>query len=157
MFHNLSTVLNAQFMLKKVPDSIPADIRPLWRVSLCLAILKYSRGGTASLKKLQVMAWALMNKRNYDLVLQAIESDIAKKKLIVRYDPALDRALDFAIGENLIEFTSSVRYKISEFGRKLVTETEEEGSSLEKELLFLKENGSKFSEDIIENLLDWNV
>ena len=154
MIQNLSTVLNAEFSLKEIPDSIPADIRPLWRILLCLMILNFSRAGTASLKKLQVLSWILTNCENFDLVMEALENDLAKKKLVVRYDPALDRALDFAIGEGLVEHTSSAKYKLTDKGRKIFKDFKET-EIMAKEMRFVIENGSKFTEATVTNLLNW--
>lgn len=153
---NLQTVLESPFTLKQVPDAIPADIRPLWRFAICLAILNCSRGGTASMKKLQVLSWVVGHKENHEIVLNALESNFNRKNLLIRYDPALDRALDFAIGEKIIEFTSSAKYKISESGRKVFKEIET-GNGLENEIEFLKAHGSKFLEGTIDDLLNWNL
>lgn len=154
MLNSLLKVMDAQFVIREVPDAISADLRPVWRVGLCVVILKHSRASTASLRKLHVMSWSLSKEENFSLIVKALDDDRFKRKLIVRYDPALDRAMDFAVGEKLVNINSSAKYKLTELGERFYKEIEECNSFGKIDLL--KTHASRFSENAIKDLLDWN-
>lgn len=95
---------NTSFTFSNKPIPIPADLRPDWRVALILLLLSNCcRGKKISLKKLHVLNWAVRTNESRCKFLQLITGTVSPDDVLVRYDPGLDRAVDVALGENLVD------------------------------------------------------
>ncbi|MGN7176535.1 hypothetical protein BK139_23105 [Paenibacillus sp. FSL R5-0490] len=96
----LENIHTINFKRKKVPLS--PELRPLYKISLIILILYLSSNKqTASLLKLQLFNWALKNPKRFNRL-----DDIKKGGdfPIIRFDPSLNRALNFAVAEQQLEF-----------------------------------------------------
>ena len=88
--------------------------------------------------------------------------------MIVRYDPSLNRAVEFALAEGLVQrseqpqFDSTsesspapYRIALTAKGRQLVQELLKEDDCLQTEKEFLKEIGRKVTQKQVQSLFTW--
>jgi len=72
--------------------------------------------------------------------------------IIVRFDPVVNRAIKYAIADNLIEQLKNGTFKLTENGKKLIKKVEKE-DIMAREKKFLDELGSKLSNEKVERLM----
>lgn len=116
----LSRLLDAPFTFTERPVPIPAELRPQWRITLVCLIVHACWGKRASWHQLHVMNWATrtaVTRATYERLhqLQAKPDDV-----VVRYDPSLDRAIDLAAGEGLLERRGGETLVLTQAGTRLV-------------------------------------
>jgi hypothetical protein len=116
---NILGLINRPFKFEARPTPIPGDLRPDWRVALILLILAHSRRNTASLEKLNVIGFAARSAPNRQSLLAVAKGELSTKGILIRFEPALMRALDLAIGEGLVQLVRKNRYQLTEKGEKL--------------------------------------
>jgi hypothetical protein len=66
-----------------------------------------------------------------------VEGKVTPDSLLVRFEPSLNRAIDFAIGEGLIRRSSGSQILLSEQGRALAIELSRSESAYQTEKLFI--------------------
>jgi hypothetical protein len=69
-----------------------------------------------------VLSWAVRSKANHDDLLSLVNHALPPDALIVRFDPAVNRAIDLAIGEKLINRVDGSRIELSDSGRGFAKE-----------------------------------
>lgn len=112
-----------------------------------------------SLKKAHVVNWAVRDESTRETFLRMISGDRQLEDIVVRFDPAFNRALDLAAGEGLISMekkTTGLIIELLEAGRQLAATLEEHADCLTVEREFF-ETVRKISEDKIEELLEWEA
>jgi len=145
--------LETSFVFRKRAEPIPGDLRPQYCVSLLLIMLHISsRGARSSFMRLQVLYWTLRAKRNAEALESLVRGNIDPDAVLVRIDPSLNRAVDFARGEGLIRIESGGRIELTQRGadeaENLVGETE----LLKKEKILLKGLGKRLTEGKVNEL-----
>ena len=158
-FEQLVHGIRSDFVFRPRPTSLPPELRPDWRISvLLLILLKTGHANTASLKKLHVISWAIRNAGDRRVFLDILKGNATADALMVRFDPALNRALEFALGEKLVAFerlaSGGLNVSLTEIGRRTALELEKYRDCLQHEKAFLYDVG-KVSEAKIENILNW--
>lgn len=100
------------------PDAVPYNYRISYKVAqLCLIMRICGWGDVCSLVKLHMISFALISHDNMKkLIDYTDESDSVP---VVRFDPAVNRALTFAIGYGLIKRQQNSKFKLTDRGRLL--------------------------------------
>lgn len=142
------------------PNAIPGDLRPEWSISLILLIiLKVGYASKASLEKLHVIYWAARSKDNRGMFLRLIYGSGRPDDMIVRFEPALIRALDFAVGEGLVELkrpkSGGINVNLTDKGRKAATALAALDDCFKEEGQFLNALRGHVSQAKIEQILSW--
>jgi hypothetical protein len=159
-FERLLDGIRADFIFRSRPTSLPPDLRPDWRISVMLLILlKTGRGGTtASLKKLHVISWVIRHASQQKAFLRVLEGSASADSLMIRFDPALNRSLEFALAEKLVAFerlvSGGLNISLTDAGRSGALQLEGHQDCLVEEKIFLEAVG-KISEVKIESILNW--
>src|SRR5262245_35090316 len=110
--------LKSEFVFTRRPAAIPADLRLGWRIGLLVLLLsKCCRAGRTTLARLHVHSWAIRNKANKDNLSAVIAGDIPPDALLVRVEPSLSRAVEFAIGEGLVQRIGGRQIALTAMGR----------------------------------------
>lgn len=123
----------------KRPISIPPEYRPLYKISLIVLILKICcRGEKSNLLKLHLFSWALTSDSNMNEVRGYLESDFQTDFTIWGIEPTLNRALQFAVSENICDLTNGRIYGLTEKGTKFYDQIMQDMELLIKEKDFLK-------------------
>ncbi|BDG10794.1 hypothetical protein AMPC_39070 [Anaeromyxobacter paludicola] len=73
--------------------------------------------------------------------------------MVVRFDPTLNRAMEYAVAEGLVERMSEARVKITDKGRKLARDIDRSTDCLAAERAFLDEIGKSVTDKFVRELL----
>jgi len=144
--------LDVPFDFVERPDPIPATLRPAWRIASLLLCLVQCRGGKANRKQLHVLNWAARNTEARRIFLKVLEGTVSPDEAIVRFDPVLDRAVQFALGEKLV-FQSGDLLVISPMGETLVRAIMQDRECMVDEKDFLRQIGRKLTQSQVEALI----
>lgn len=137
------------------PYPIPVEMRPLWRISLVIVIVKtmLNNNKTINLKKLNVMLWMLIRNQEWDKF---------KKFLIEKNQPApfisSDQAnyiaIELTFKKDLIKFVQDkieTTYLADNFYENMI-----ENNLLRDEINFIESYLSKITFDKIDKMLGKN-
>lgn len=103
----------------KRPIPLPAEYRPMYKIAVIVMILKYNcRNSMSSLLKLHLFSWALGSKENREGLQSYISNNFVTEFSVWGIEPALNRALQIAVAENICEFIKGKNYKLTEKGNK---------------------------------------
>jgi hypothetical protein len=146
---------NFRTAFRKRHFPVPADYRTVYKMGLILLVLdKASSGTKASLSKLHFLIWALKSRRNREFIRGILQSGDTSNVVSWGIEPALNKALQFAIAEGLIDFASD-RYRLAEKGKVWLKEIKADKSLLSEEKVFLQEIGKQnVSEIFVNNLIN---
>lgn len=148
-------LLDVPIKFAKLADPISPQYRPERRVALCLLLIDKSWGGRAGWKALHVLNWAVQSVARVDLVLSLRGPDEVLDRPIVRFEPALDRALDLGVGLGLIQ-RRGLTYELTDRGRAALEQIRESGA-FELEIKALSRIKGKVSGREVEQLLEWRT
>lgn len=118
-----------------------------------LFLRRCCRQERSSLKKLHVLNWAVRNSNTRQTLLDLLEGRLHPDKAIVRFDPAMNRAIEMAQGEGLVEQVSGDRYQITAKGQKLADQALSVPNCLITEKWFIGEIAGKVTETQIDRIL----
>jgi hypothetical protein len=149
-----SEIFRVPYSFARRPVAVAADLRPLWRLgSICL-ILRNCWGASATLRQLHVLNWALRDGENRSVFLSALQ-DAPPVLPIVRIEPSLNRAVNFALGEALIARAAN-RLTLEPKGREFAKRIADTDDLFVQEKAFFAAIGKKVTEKIVERVLWWN-
>lgn len=146
--------LDFPFLFHEQPDPMPAALRPERRIPLLLVLIAKCHGSGASWKVLQLLNWAARDHRNMDLLLSLQEHSDIPDRPVVRFEPALDRAIDLAVGLGLVEQKTSRAFRLTDSGKALVGVVETAGT-FEPEREILSRYPGKMTAAEADRLLEW--
>ncbi len=142
------------------PIPIPADYRPMYKIALLVLILRLCcRAETSTLLKLHLFSWAIASDKNSKKVLDFVKSNFQTDFSIWGIEPALNRALQFAIADNICEVVNGKTYKLTEKGFKFYELINGDKELFDKEKIFLNFIGkSKITDSRINSMSkQWSV
>lgn len=127
------------------PTSLPADIRPFRRIGQILLVLYMSSSkGKSPILKIQFFNTLFAANQNVERFCEAYELDDAIRKIQIRLDPFVNRAISLAIGKGYIKSNGKDGHiELLEKGRKLAQKIaeDEEIFELEKQVLSFTKKG----------------
>lgn len=145
--------------VKKRPIAIPFNYRPLYKVTEILLILLKcceSRKG-CSIEKLHIISNVIKNSDE----LNELEEFILGNNnvlLIIRYDPVINRAIKYAVAENLIKIQKNQLMKLTNEGKKVAEEVNSDNDVFVREKEILDKISVNLTEEKIKSLLlDWRI
>lgn len=142
-----------QFSKRK--SNIPGDLRIVWRLNVLCLILERGRSNKLALEHLHVLWWAIRTGRNRNLFLRWLSGERRPDELLVRFDPSLSVTVDFALGQGLVELTSSRAIKLTVSGLAYAQVANETTQALEVERAFLEELPTNITGRQLQSLLEW--
>lgn len=146
-------LLTDEIVFDAKPDAVPYNYRISYKVAqLCLVISKCCSGRSGcSLIKLHIFSSAL-NTKEYMKVLEDYLHDKIPY-MLVRFEPSVNRAIKYAIADELIIQLKNGTFRLSEKGKKFVIEIEKDKSLLIKEKQYLNEYSKKLTNDKMDILM----
>ncbi len=145
--------LDTPFVFNKRPESIPGDLRPLWRIGLLLLMLYVaSRGKKSSFGRLHVLNWALRSDEGRDALLGMLEGRLVPGTIVVRIEPSLNRAVDFAHGEGLLKKVGGDRIELTSTGEAEAKRLLKQGELFVSEREYLEQVGKKLTETLVTKI-----
>lgn len=150
--------LDTPFLFRPLPEAIPGDLRPMWRIGALLLILHLaSRGGQSSFGRLHVLSWALRDRQHRAMFGRLLAGDVAPDAIVVRIEPALNQAVTLAHAERLIELLDGRKARLTVSGEAAARSLAATESLFEAERGFLTSLGKRVTEKLVrENLLRKN-
>lgn len=142
------------------PIPIPADYRPMYKIALIVLTLRLCcRAETSNLLKLHLFSWALSSDKNISKLRDYVTSNFQTDFSVWSIEPALNRALQYAIAENICEVVNGKNYKLTEKGFKFYQMISSDTELFDKEKSFLNFIGkSKITDSRINAMSNqWNI
>ena len=135
------------------PTAVPYNYRISYKVSqLCLIMQICGWGGSCSLIKLQMISYALFSYRNME---KLIEFTNGKGTIpLVRFDPAVNKALTYAIAYGFIEQQKGNNFKLTFQGAKLAEQIKLVNDLMVKEIYDLNILAKNLTEKKINELVE---
>ena len=139
------------------PDAVPYNYRISYKVTqLCLIMRICGRGDVCSLIKLHMISFALISQDNMRKLVDF--ADGIGSPPIVRFDPAGNRALTYAVGYGLIERQQNSKYKLTDRGKQLAEQIRAVGDLMVMEISDLNSLAKKLTESKVEEIVDrWRI
>ena len=134
------------------PYPVPVEMRPLWRISLVIIIVKtlLLKNKTIDLKKLNVMVWMLIRNKEWEKFKNfLIEKD--QPAPFISSDQANYIAIELTFKKNLIIFNKE-KIETTELADKFYTNILEH-NLFKAEINFIEQYLSKITFDKIEKML----
>lgn len=148
------TVIDIPFRFRRKPMAIAAELRPDWKVMTLLMSLQLSSyAGKSSLKRLHVLNWAIRSKRFGEEFTAILNDPSPLFGFAIRFEPAFSRAIDLAVGHNLITWIGGNRLQISPKGKQFVKTALKDKTLMQQERVFLQTLGKSVTEAIAERVL----
>jgi hypothetical protein len=144
----------------KRPIPIPADYRPMYKIALIVLILRLCcRAETSTLLKLHLFSWALTSESNLLKLRDYVTNNFQTDFSVWGIEPALNRALQFAIAENICEVVNGKNYKLTEKGIRFYELINAENDLFDKEKIFLNFIGkNKITDNRINSISNqWTI
>ena len=144
---------NVPFVFRDQPTAIKGDLRPLWRMCLVVLLMKMCcRGNRTSHAKLHVLNWAMLMESNRSKLLNLTEGNSEPTDVLVRIEPFLNVAVNYAQGEGLIKQENGNRLVLTTRGVRLADKLLEMENIFESEKGFMAILGNKLTEKLVSEL-----
>ena len=139
------------------PDAVPYNYRISYKVAqLCLIMRLCGRGDVCSLIKLHMISYALISQNNMKCLIEFIED--ACEAPIVRFDPAVNRALAYGIAYGLIEQQQNAKYKLTNRGRQFADQIKLDNDLMLMEINDLNMLAKKLTEMKVDEIVErWRI
>ncbi|MEE1082906.1 MAG: hypothetical protein UH850_04105 [Paludibacteraceae bacterium] len=142
---------------KQKPVDIPAEYRPMYQISLVIMILQFCcNNKSAILLKLHLFSWCLYSEENMNTMREFIKSKFKSQTPYWCIDPALNRALQYGVADNIFETETktdqNIRYKLTDKGKLLAKKIEDDAELFVNEKDFLSKTGTKLKDTKITEL-----
>ena len=145
--------LHADIVFDAKPDAVPYSYRISYKVSqLCLIMHICGWGDTCSLIKLQMISFALFSRVNMNKLVAFAAGECSAP--IVRFDPAVNRALTYAIAYGFIEQQRTGKYSLTDCGKQLADQIRIAGDLMVTEISDLNTLAKKLTESKVKELVD---
>ena len=155
MLDPLIPELDVPVIFRHRPLSVPGDLRPAWRISVILLLLrKCCRQGRSSLRRLHVLSWAIKDEQVANALVRAIDGEVPPGTVLVRIEPALNRAVDLARGHGLIQRQSSDRVELTVDGKDFADNILNDKLVLGYEKLFAERIRFSVTEDFVTRMFE---
>ena len=151
---SITVASDQSLRFKRRPMAIAAELRPDWKIGTMLLILHISsRGGKSSLRRLHILNWALRSSKNRTEFEQVREHHQPLFSFRFRFEPALGRAINLAVGEEYVEWVGGNRLQITSKGQRWVKDILKDKSVMQQEREFLERIGKDITEGIATEMI----
>lgn len=146
---------NHDIVFDAKPDAVPYNYRISYKIAqICLIIAKSCWGKSGCLPiKLHMISFALCSKYTMDNLLDFAQNEFISPP-IVRFDPAVNRAVTFAIADGLIFQGNNGKYLLTDKGYSLVSAIDKDTTVLTVEKSDLSALSKKLTDQKIKQLSD---
>ena len=145
--------LSVQFVFRRRPGTVPGDLRPGWRIGLIILLLsECCRSSRTSLTRLHVLNWAIRSPETR-ASLRAMIDGPDGRSLIVRFEPFLNRAVDFGIGEGLLKRAAGGKsIELTNTGKRLAEDLKKAEDAFLAEKQFIASIGQRVTERFVDDM-----
>lgn len=145
-------LLTENIVFDAKPEAVPYNYRISYKVSqVCLIISITCQREGCSLIKLHIISNALNTNEEMKTLLKYLDG--SSLDMIVRFDPAVNRAIKYAIADKLIYQLKNGTFKLTNKGRELVKFINKDSNLMIHEKKQLKSLGNQLTPDRIKELM----
>jgi hypothetical protein len=119
---------------------------------MLLLLVRACRGEKATPEQLHVLNWAVRSTESAESLAAFLEGKVRPEEAIVRFEPALDRAVALARGFELLAWNDRY-WVLTESGRNLLKKVDGQPETLHVEKGLLKQLPSPLSQAAVKKLL----
>lgn len=139
------------------PIQVPYNYRIVYKISqIVLIIGKICKNCGCSIPKLNIITTALASNNSMNELEKyfSIKKDISS---IVRFEPAVIRAINYGLAESLLKVQGNGKIKLSEKGKQLYSEIDSDVDVLVLEKQNLEQIKNKITDDDINEMIkEWS-
>ena len=150
---HLAELFDTGFDFNDRPAPVPADIRADWRAPLLMLIVNSCRGRKASLQQVQAIAEATIFAESREDFLRSFDGEADPAALLIRYDPAVTRAANLAVGLDLLAWQNRSRLGLTAKGQAMLDKILEDDGAFVEEREFLSDLGGSISMSSVNRML----
>jgi hypothetical protein len=96
---------------------------------------------------------AIRTSEDREMLIGLIHREVSPDQIIIRVEPSLNRAVDLACGEGLVERISGNRIRLTEQGRTAAEQLDTWENLFKQEKKFLRDISKYLTEEIVQDLL----
>ena len=145
--------LQCDIIFDAKPDAVPYNYRISYKVSqLCLIMYICGWGTSFSLIKLHMISFALLSRKNMDNLIEF--SDKTRESVVVRFDPAVNRALTYAVAYGFVVQQPNGNYKLTDQGKNFAEQIKLAGDLMVTEIRELTDLSKRLTESRIKELTE---
>ncbi|MBR2950357.1 MAG: hypothetical protein IKC46_10895 [Lachnospiraceae bacterium] len=134
-------------------SAVPYNYRISYKMALICAIIGKCCGKKGcSAIKLQMISAATTNSKAKDDLLGLLDNPFTSKITVVRFDPAISRAINLAMADGMIFRQSNGLYRLKDKGKSLLNAIYKDEGTLVVEKQLLAELSNRLTEDMIERI-----
>lgn len=137
-------------------DAVPFNYRISYKVSLIILIIGKccGRKGCSAIKLQMISSATTTSKKRIEL-LESVQLSYLVESTLVRFDPAISRAINFALADELIYRQGNGLFRLTTIGKKLLTSIYTDNKLMTVEKIFFSDLSNQLTEEMIENF-SWN-
>lgn len=148
-----NSLIRGDIVFNAKPDAVPYNYRISYKVSqLCLIMRICGWSDSCSLIKLQMISYALFSDETMNRLIDYAEG--IGPTPIVRFDPAVNKALTFAIAYGFVFQQRNGNYKLTTKGHYLADRIKIAGDLMTSELTTLESLSKKLTERKVKELTE---
>jgi len=148
----LDQIFDRPFVFRDQPVPTNADSRAIWRLPVLLLLVRACRGGKATPEQLHVLNWAVRSAENAGTLKAFLGGQIRPDDAVVRFEPALERAVALARGFGLLTWEGRY-WKLTRRGEDLLGVIDDAEDTLRAEKEMLRDIGTPFTQAAVQRLL----
>lgn len=140
-------------------DAVPFNYRISYKVSLVILIIGKccGRKGCSAIK-LQMISSASATFKKRNELLESVQLSYLAESTLVRFDPAISRAINFALADELIYRQANGLFRLTTIGKKLLTFIYNDKELMVVEKNFFSDLSNQLTEEMIENFSgNWRI
>lgn len=146
-------ILSDEILFNVKPDAVPYNYRISYKIAqLCLIMSICCGRGGCSLIKLHMISVGLSSKREMEKILAFVDDQLSSYT-VVRFDPAVNRAIKYALADKLISQQMNGLFKFSDKGKLFAKQIIKLDYLMVNEKSFLTLIKCKLSEEKIKFLM----
>lgn len=145
-------ILTDSIVFDSKAHAVPYQYRLSFKISLASLILGLACGKSGcSLTKLHLIMIAMYSEEERNNLLNYANGE-ATHFLILRYDPTINKTVDFMLAEKIIYQQGNELFRLTKAGKKFLDEIMNDEILLINEKDFLRKLSNKLNEKIIDDL-----
>lgn len=156
---DVNSYINNDIIFNSKAPAVPFNYRISYKIALICSIIGKCCGKKGcSAIKLQMITAATASAKARDELFSLIDKPHATETAIIRFDPAISRALNLALADNVILRQSNGLYRLTDRGKALVASIYKDDTILTVEKRLLSDLSNKLTEDIIHCIeSNWRI
>lgn len=150
---DVNDYINNDIIFDAKASAVPYNYRISYKIALICAIIGKCCGkkGCSALK-LQMINAATTSKKARDELFNLIDNPFITETTIIRFDPAISRAINLAMADEVIFRQSNGLYRLKDKGKALLNVIFKDDETLAVEKQLLSELSNRLTEDIIDRI-----